>query len=184
MSNYVEVVVLCEDRQQEVFARNFLINCGVHPRRVRYVICPGGKQAGEQFVRQNYPLRVKSYRSTCTYKTVGLVVMTDADKKTVTERLEELGNALVSDGLSNRQDGERIAVFIPKRNIETWIHYLQGEDVNESDVYPKLAREGDCKPSVEQLAKKSHYRLTDDVPQSLRAACGELQRIFPEKQCI
>jgi len=88
MSDYVQIVILCEDRQQEVFARQFLIIC-----------------------------------------------------------------------------------------------YLQGEAVNETDVYPGLSREGDCRPLVQRLASKPIYRLTYDVPPSLRAACVELQRIFPAKQC-
>ena len=35
MSDYVQIVILCEDRQQEVFARQFLISCGIHQRRIR-----------------------------------------------------------------------------------------------------------------------------------------------------
>ena len=184
MSNYVDVVILCEDRQQEVFARHFLTGCGVQPRRIRAKVCPSGKMSGEQFVRQEYPKEVKTYRSRSAYLKIGLTVVTDADVKSVAEKLRELEDALEGDGQGRRQSAERIAVFIPKRNIETWIHYLQGEVVNEVDAYSKLlGREGDCKPSVRQLAGKPRYNLTEDVPQSLREACHELQRLLPEKQC-
>ena len=46
MDSYTSLVVLCEDRQQEVFARRFLERCGVIPKRIRYRTCPRGKGAG------------------------------------------------------------------------------------------------------------------------------------------
>lgn len=33
---------------------------------------------------------------------------------------------------------ETIAIFVYKRNIETWIHYLERKIVNEEDTYAKL----------------------------------------------
>jgi hypothetical protein len=47
----VAMVILCEDRQQEVFARHYLIQCGVPRAKIRTNICPKGKQAGDQYVR-------------------------------------------------------------------------------------------------------------------------------------
>ncbi|MEQ8386222.1 MAG: hypothetical protein RH949_28070 [Coleofasciculus sp. A1-SPW-01] len=35
-----------------------------------------------------------------------------------------------------------------KRNIETWIHFLQGETVDEETEYSKYQKEAACKPSV------------------------------------
>jgi len=79
---------------------------------------------------------------------------------------------------------ERIAIFIPKRNVETWIHFLMGEDVNETDEYKKFSAESECASAVARLAAKSEYWLTADVPPSLRAACNELLRIFPTRRCV
>ncbi len=59
-----------------------------------------------------------------------------------------------------------------------------GEAVNESDAYPKLPAEGGCKPFVARVAAKPEYRLTADVPPSLRLACGELTRVLPTKRCV
>jgi len=184
VSDFAQVVILCEDRQQEVFARHFLVSCGVHPRRIRASICPKGKLAGEQYVRETFPKEVRAYRSRSAYLNIGLIVMTDADVKSVTERQRTLDDVLGHDGQARREAAERIAIFIPKRNVETWIHYLMGEAVNETDVYPKLATEGDCKPFVARVAVKSEYRLTADVPPSLRLACGELTHILPHKRCV
>jgi hypothetical protein len=42
MSEYTGIVILCEDRQQEVFARHFLINCGVRKQRIYVNVAPQG----------------------------------------------------------------------------------------------------------------------------------------------
>ena len=184
MSNFVEIVILCEDRQQEVFARHFLVSCGVNPHRIRVNICPKGELAGEQYVREAYPKEAKAYRSRSAYLNISLIVLTDADMKTVSERWKELEKVLGNGGQARRKAAERIAIFIPKRNVETWIHYLMGELVNETDAYPKLSAESDCKVFVARVAAKPEYRLTSDVPPSLRLACSELTRIFPTKRCV
>jgi len=132
VNDFVEVVVLCEDRQQEVFARYFLVSCGINPRRIRANICPKGKKAGEQHVRETYPKEVRAYRSRSAYQNIGLIVMIDADLRAVSERLRELDAVLGNDGQVRRHAAERIAVFIPKRNVETWIHYLTRPSRNQS----------------------------------------------------
>lgn len=43
----VQIVILCEDRQQEVFARHFLKKRGFNGI-FRAKICPAGSQSGEQ----------------------------------------------------------------------------------------------------------------------------------------
>jgi len=117
----VRVTILCEDIQQQVFARYFLIGRGFHPRKIRLLPLPEGKGSGEKYVRENYPAQVKSYRSKPTDESVCLVVLIDADRMTVTDRLHQLDTALEEDSQPRRQEDERIAIFVPKRNIETWI---------------------------------------------------------------
>jgi len=173
----VQIVILCEDKQQEVFARHFLKKRGfMLDRNLRIEICPKG--AGEQFVRNRYPAEVKAYRSK-NYLSGMLVVFIDADKKTVEERLRQLDEALIEDSQQIRQPQEAIAIFIPKRNIETWIHYLQGETVDEETEYSKFNNESVCKPYVENLVNQCYQGLDENAPPSLQAACGELQRILP-----
>ncbi len=178
MGQYTEVAVLCEDLQQYTFVYHFLIGCGVHPRRIRKVPYPIGEGSAEQFVRQQYPVEVKTYRSKRNHLQIGLVVMIDADARSVQDHFEELDEALTQARQDKRQPGERIGIFIPKRAIETWIYYLQGRAVNENDPYPHLARESDCKAVVETLAAQRHQPLAEDAPPSLQTACGELKRIF------
>ena len=148
---------------------------------MRFEIGSKGEGSGEQHVRTQYIEEVKHYRRTSSYSPVGthLIVIIDADKHTVEERLSQLDLALVIDGQVKRQAKEKIAIFVPKRNIETWIHYLMGESVDEQKAYPKLARQRQCKPFVKKLVKTiCPVGLPKDAPPSLHAACEELQRIL------
>ena len=176
----VQIVILCEDRQQEVFARYFLKKRGF-TGLFRTKICPPGSQSGEQYVRSHYPEEVKAYRQNRNRVSIGLVVLIDADTGTLEARLNELASVLNKDKQENRGSNEAIAIFVPKRNIETWIHYLQGETVNEEDAYAKFEKnEAACKTAVENLADRCYSQsLPEDAPRSLQAACGELQRLLP-----
>ncbi|NET70046.1 MAG: hypothetical protein F6K62_03055 [Sphaerospermopsis sp. SIO1G2] len=175
----VQIVILCEDKQQEVFAIHFLQKRGfVIDRNIRTEICPKG--AGEQFVRERYTKEVVEYRRQKNKRAGILVVLIDADKKTVAERLKQLNDTLNENSHPPRQPDEAIAIFVPKRNIETWIHYLKGENVDEENEYPKFKKQSECKPEVEQLVNQCYQgNLDDNAPSSLKAACGELQRILP-----
>ncbi|MEG4109128.1 hypothetical protein [Microcoleus sp. S13_C5] len=176
----VQIVILCEDRQQEIFARSFLKKRGF-TGLFRANICPKGSQAGEEYVRTHYPGEVKAYRQHKNRVSIGLVVLIDADTGTLEARLNQLASVLAQDAQEKRQSKEAIAIFVPKRNIETWIHYLQGETVNEEDAYAKFEKnEAACKTNVENLADRCYSQiLPEDAPPSLQAACGELQRLLP-----
>lgn len=175
----VQIVILCEDRQQEVFARHFLKKRGF-TGLFRTQICPPGSQSGEQYVRTQYPMEVKAYRQNKNRVSIALVVLIDADTSPLQDRLNQLASILDEDAQEKRRSHEAIAIFVPKRNIETWIHYLQGETVNEEDTYPKFEKnEAVCKTSVENLADRCYSQnLPEDAPRSLQAACGELQRLL------
>jgi len=177
----ISMVILCEDRQQEVFARQYLIECGVPRSKIRINICPKGKQAGEQYVRSQYPIEVKAHRSKSPYLSIGLTVVIDADRLTVQDRLRQLDEALQESSQRERQTDERIGIFVPKRNIETWIHYLRGNTVDEKrkEPYPKLECESDCKPLVGDLVRECSQGLSSIAPDSLKQACSELKRILP-----
>ncbi len=179
MSQRIQIVIFCEDRQQEVFARYFLKKRGF-TGLFRAKICPPSSQSGEQYVRTQYPVEVKTYRQKRNRVSIGLVVLIYADTSTSQERLDWLTRTLVEDSQQNRQPDEAIAIFVPKRNIETWVHYLQGESVNEEDTYSKFPNnETNCKPSVENLAEQCRSQnILKETPESLQLACGELQRLL------
>jgi hypothetical protein len=123
----VEIIILCEGKQDELFVQYFLLKWGFKLRNIRFVTCLPGKESGEAFVRRNYAIEVNAYRDR---KTKGLIAITDADKKSVKQKLTQLREELSKNHISEPKQYEAIAVFIPKRNIETWLHYLKGEQVN------------------------------------------------------
>ena len=174
-----KLIILCEDSQQAVFAKHFFIRRGFASQKITLQM--NTKGSGEQFVRTEYAKQVKFCRQTSSYSPVGtyLVVLIDADNHTYEQRLRQLDESLEDDGQPKRQPNEKIAIFVPKRNIETWIHYLMGKAVDEKTAYPKLARQRECRKYVDKLVKKiCPIGLPEDAPPSLRAACEELQRIL------
>jgi len=182
MNRYTEIAVLCEDLQQAVFIRAYLVERGVLSARIRVIPLPK-EGAGESFVRREYPREVRAYRKNARQKTIGLVVMIDADNHSVDEQHQEMNRLLQEVGISARQPKERIGVFIPRRNIETWIYFLQGQSVEEETAYPKFRRnESACKPYVKTLAQNVRQLLPNHAPPSLKTACREVARIFPEDE--
>lgn len=170
--NRQTIVILCEDLQQYKFAEYFLKKKGF-TGVFRPQICTKGKQAGEQYVRERYASEVKLYRSK-NYLNICLVVVIDADMVTVSERIRQLDLSLKE----KRFPKEKIAIIVPKRNIETWIHYLQNELVDEVTAYGKFSNQSTCKPFVEKLAEQCVHGLSPDAPSSMHDACVEIQRIF------
>lgn len=177
MTRKAQLVILCEDRQQSTFARHYFIKRGFHHRKIRIEVNPKGKGAGEQYVREQYPQEVAAYRS--PHVTTILAVVIDADQMSVNERQQQLDEALLAANIPVRQQDEKIAVFVPRRNIETWIAYGLGQTVDEETIYPKLLRERDCKPVVETFVSNiCQKELSSDAPPSLHHACMELKRIL------
>jgi len=178
MHNYSMVIILCEDRQHEVFMRTFLVSRGVSSRRIRVNISMAGRGSAEQYVRSQYPEEVKAYRSKCNHLNIALAVMIAADTKKVVDRLNELDDSLTAAALNKRLPDEKIGIFVPKRSIETWIHYLMGEAVDEITPYSRLKKPSECKPMARQLSQNCNQPLEQKAPLSLHAACTELQRII------
>ncbi|MDL1979134.1 MAG: hypothetical protein LWX52_13755 [Deltaproteobacteria bacterium] len=124
MNSYAMVIILCEDRQHEVFMRTFLVSRGVPTGRIRVRITSGGRGSGEQQVRSKYPEEVKAYRSKCNHLNIALAVMIDADMRRVVDRLNELDASLAKAELDRRQPNERIGIFVPKeRGRNNFLNY-------------------------------------------------------------
>ena len=176
----VQLVVVTEDLQQTVLIRRFFVALGFEPHKIRVVSCPAGTQSGEQFVRERYPVELRACRSKAAHLAIKLVIVLDADKRTVEERSLQLLESLRAQDLPDRDAGEAVVLLIPKRNIETWIHYLQGRSVDEDTVYEKLRRQGDCRVAVTRLLElhRSGWVLPMDCPDSFRRAVMELRRIL------
>jgi hypothetical protein len=187
-----EVTILCEDIDQERFIREYLICCGLDDRKIKDFGNPKGKtiKNNNALIVKHYPELIKSYRSR-NYRNIAVVVMIDADEDSLEERMRCLNIALDETAGNLNKDprfsNEKIAIFVPARNIETWFYYinsdLSGQECNEITDYK------DKKMSTKeriQLAKKSARILASEICHqgvdrislpSLRYACRELQRL-------
>lgn len=166
----VQLVLLCEDRQQEAFLRRLFVAEGWHPRsfRVERNFVPG---SAEKLVRANYPDELKKLRA-APHIAKGLVVCIDEDTKGAGRREEQLAEALKVVAMTALSADEKVLHLVPARNIETWIAYLDGKDVDEATAYPKLQFQSQCGPMI--LALKSMCeagRLRLPAPPSLERAC-------------
>lgn len=171
-----DVILVCEDRQHEAFARRFLKLTGIQPKRIRVLRAPSGEGSGERWVKETYPKEVKAHRQNSHIKGRGLIVIVDEDTQSTTPRAKALEESLESANLPNRAVDERILHVIPARNIETWIAYLDGLEVDETKTYPKLPRERDCSDAVKTLFEMCQkHQLREPSPPSLEATCGEYQ---------
>jgi hypothetical protein len=118
---------------------------------------------------------LSAYRSNRHRVAQGLVAVIDGDDKGVDARLKELANTCQAQSVTPRQNDDRVAVVVPTWNIETWLAYLSGSDVDEGkDDYPRLRRPRDCQPHVNVLYEMCQQdSLRQPSPPSLEAACTE-----------
>ncbi len=168
-----KITVLCEDKQHESFIRRFLKK----RNRQIYAVCrpKASSGAGDQFVRDHYPIYLDAIR-----KRGGvLVAMIDGDNYSMAQRLEQLDEACRQEDILPRTRSDKVAIFIPQRNIETWLAYLDGKIVNETASYPRLERERECRKHVDVLEQMcATGKLRTPVPASLEVACREYHNAF------
>ncbi len=186
-----EVTILCEDIDQERFIREYLICRGLEDHKIKDFGNPKGieiKNNNASIVKY-YPALIKSYRRR-KYRNIALVVMIDADEDSVSDKMRSLHKKLDEAAGNLNKDtrlrDEKVAIFVPARNIETWFYYInnniEGQECNEITDYK------DKKMSAEeriQLAKSAAQKLAKICPHgvdrialpSLRYACRELQRL-------
>jgi len=179
----VKIVLLCEDSQQEAFTRRFLNGMGWNTRELRVEKSPSASGSAEQWVREKFPDELSVYRQRRHQAASALIAMIDADTKSVQDRINEFEGACNSIQIAFRAVDEAVAIAAPKRNIETWIHYLSGQQVNEQEPFPKLGRARKCKPAVDHLVELCRATgLAANAPQALVAACDEYNvRIRPTR---
>ena len=173
----VRVTLLCEDSQTDAFARRFLKLRNFRGRDIRTLPLPHGNQSGEQWVRETYPRELRAIRQ--TQGAAYLIVVTDADDNSTEARRAQLDEECDRHGVPRRNNGDPAIVVVPRRNIETWLAYLDGADVDECTRYPRLRRERDCIEHARHLYAMCHetQRLRSPAPPSLQEACEEYRRL-------
>jgi len=181
MSRASQVIILCEDKLHEVFVRRFLRHYGYSSRDVRVPGYPAGSGSGESFVRRAYPDELTACRSRSA-KTF-LIAVIDADTGSVADREKQFDQACSDRPVQSRQQEELVVHVIPKRAINTWLAFLDGQVVDEETDYKRHGYgfrrcESEIKGLVGKLYESCvHGRVPEGAPPSLEHACHEFARI-------
>lgn len=127
----LRVLVYCEDREHEAFARAFLRSrFDIHGRRVRVDMAPAGKGAASDWVERQYPGVVHLARAKKSQGKLGFLVIVDGDNVGVAGRKAALDGQVEG----GRDADARIAIWVPTWEIETWVLWLCGERVDGDEV--------------------------------------------------
>ncbi|EDN70179.1 conserved hypothetical protein [Beggiatoa sp. PS] len=127
-------------------------------------------------MRENYAKELEAYRSKANHLNIVLVIVIDADMTSIEDRIKSLDKKTSQ---NPRSDTDKVAIFVPARNIETWFRYLDGYDYNEEESYKSLYNKGASpRKFAKKLAKEiCSQGLPDNAPPSLFHACQELKRL-------
>lgn len=134
MSNRVsEVVLLCEDDTQAQLVRAFLKICG-QQGGVRDKVASRLKHGGNVgWVLDHFPEELQACRQRHKRARTLLIVMLDADDRTIEDRRRQLVARVVAADLERFGENEPAVLLIPKRHVETWIRVLLGYAVTEDE---------------------------------------------------
>ncbi|MCF8345878.1 MAG: hypothetical protein K9G38_01595 [Bacteroidales bacterium] len=149
-----QIIILCEDRAHHHFIKGYCKAAGIPARHIIMTYtCPPGQQSAEQWVRERFEQTLITFRSKHRQgRKICLIVMIDADRYTPEERKEQLQENL------KRKSGEPIGIFVPARNIQSWMAWLDGELSDEQTDY---------KQRYQKNIPNSEYG------RRLRRACGQ-----------
>lgn len=169
-----ETILLCEDDPQEQMVRGYLSVCGAQTKPPMFIVKNASRAVhggNVDWALKAFPRELEACRKRATQAKTRLIVIVDADDKSVPERRAELGTIVEADPA---------IVLIPKRHIETWIRCALGDSVNEEANYkrPPLKRS-----QVMDAAKEVHgWARNQPAPgpicvESLRVALPAFRRL-------
>ncbi len=171
----IRIAIVVEDRMLERFVRESLLLLGYHRREIRVECAPSGEGSGKNWVSSRLVREVKALRVKADQQ-LAVLAGTDVDELEILERERQLSNALNEDGTGDRKPNERIAYWLPRWSIETWLKHLSGEKVDEVTRYKHQVK----KPNYKGLAGVfiECYRNKADLElDSIGHSFGETARI-------
>jgi hypothetical protein len=180
MNRASRVILLAEDQRHQSFVCRYLRHVGYSNHDVRRVPLPAGRGCGEQWVRERYAAEVAAYRQRSARAATALIVAIDADNGDRVRRLIQFQSALQNAQMFARENDERIAHVIPRRNVETWILCLNGVEVDEETDY---SRQGKLDELIQQAAtifyewSRPNAIIPNSCIASLRETISETRRI-------
>jgi len=175
-------VVLCEDRAHWHFARAYLDKRGWNTHQLQPKISPSGGGSAEQWVRNKYPQELQAHRAKAGEE-VALIVIVDADMRSRDEHIVSL------EKMGTRRPEDRVAFFVPRRNIETWIAYLEGESVDEEELkdYKTFKRGHSRTKPAKELARRciqsppSKAHRLHSLPHAKSGRNGSVNPLAPKR---
>ncbi|MDW8309907.1 MAG: hypothetical protein RMK20_11100 [Verrucomicrobiales bacterium] len=172
-------MILGEDERHLRFAEKFLIQRGLaHRREIFLQPVPAGRGAGEQHVRKRFPNELKAIRSQSQFQRKFLLVLIDGDGRSASQRHQQLELACKTTGVTPFGSNDPACVFIPCRNLETWVMFLLGNAVDEQTDYKQQVSEADRRRAAISLADRCRENeIGDAAPVSLRTACADFNRL-------
>jgi len=193
MNSPARVVILAEDMRHARFVRAYLRNRHpkLGPRDVFDAPMANGSCAGEQWVREHYAEQVLAHlirrirRPNESRPERWLIVVIDADTRTVQDRVNELQRRITESEDERvrkfRVEENNVARLIPKRSIETWILHLNGETIDEDTPYKHQHRVWDRLIPTAATELHGWVRSGEELPDrcipSLKHGIGELRRL-------
>lgn len=176
----VRFTLLIEDRTLERFVRECLYALGVRNHEITTGDYPAGRGSAKKWIDRQYPDQVRAHRR-WSRQNRALIVGTDADERTVQQRLQRLADILQEARLEARAPQEPIAILVPRWHIETWLVFLHGNDVDEETEYKDRARDLDIKAAAREFIRRFRLYIQDPTAgahlPSLASAFEELRRI-------
>ena len=184
-SRGTRIVIVCEDEKHRSFALQTFNELGQHYRVLRCIPCPPGRGAAEQWVRQRYAEEVCVHRRRASsQRGLTLVVIIDADMQTVDFRHKQLADVLNGSDQPKRGPNEPIVIWVPKRNIETWVADLLQGNANEEDDYKNKVHGADYQLAANRFVDR--YRNPGSRPPellpSMSRAFEETARVTPARR--
>ncbi len=182
------IKIICEDKAQRQFIELFLRSFGVNDRRIysdkafsfnRTASNKGSSGAGDARVVKEFAAEFRDFprRNSKTNGCI-LIGMIDADKKTIHEKRRLISEEI---GTEQWQNIEGVILFIVKRNIETWIHFLNGNKINENydykDPYRDMIKNRERIMEFASSCRQQQPSVREALPPSLAAACAEFEKI-------
>ena len=175
LSDEYQYIVLCEDAQMKSFILSFLISQGISSRKIRVRNYPAGSGCGEAFVRTEYPNEILYLRSV-NYNKIALIVATDADGLSCGDRRKILDKEALSLIPGWGRTDEVIMIWIPKREIETWIRFFGGYVVDETMSFSHTGKPVGCKEEAKLMSEYCQGISSISVLPSIELAKIEYDR--------
>ena len=168
-----QAILLCEDDRHYSFGLAAMDEFGIDKRKLRLRKSPGGKGSAYTWVLKNFPIELQEYRKRSNFQNLSLFVIIDEDGQSVDLRRRQLAQTVAENGLAPVGDDERVYVFVPTRNIETWAVWCRGDQVDEYVDYSKKPIEN-VAPLAREFARSCRQgSQRPRMPKSLQAACTE-----------